>query len=388
MNSPLTAALQASSGYHPHGVCYLWERDLVWTHVVSDGLIALAYYSIPVGLVYFVRKRRDVPFDGLFVAFATFILACGTTHVMAIWTLWNPDFWAAAWVKVATAGASLATAAFMVPMLPKAILLPSPSDLRAKNEELEAAHHRIGELNGRLEAKVRELEVANADLRTFAYSISHDLKAPLRAMEGFSNALVEDCTESLDERCRDFAHRIAGGSARMSRLIDDLLEYSRLTLKELPASRVELGALLRDLGASLQSTIDETGADVSIEAEPDDVRAHPGTLTMALSNLLSNALTYVDPSRPPRVEIRSRRVDGVVRIAVRDNGIGVAEADQERIFRIFERLHGVERYGGTGIGLAAVAKGVERLGGRVGVVSKVGEGSEFWIEVPRWEGDT
>lgn len=384
MWNSLLLAVQQETGYHPHGVCYLWETDLVWTHVAGDGLTALAYYSIPLGLLYFVRKRGDVPFDWMFVAFAVFILACGTTHVMAIWTLWNPDFWASAWVKVVTAGASVATAVLMVPLLPRAIELPSPGQLREKNRELREAHDQITALNEELAAKVESLEAANADLRTFAYSMSHDLKAPLRAMEGFSGALIEDCGSALDERCQDYARRVAAGSRRMSDLIDDLLDYSRLALTDLPAARVKLGAVIDDVVSSLQPTAEKAGATVVTTTDDTEVTAHRGTVTTILTNLLTNALTYVDETRPPRIEIRVEPVDGSARVTVADNGLGIPAEHQERIFKVFERLHGMEQYGGTGIGLAVVSKGMTRMGGRFGVRSEVGEGSEFWIELPRW----
>lgn len=382
-NTMLLAA-QHEAEYHPHGVCYLWEADLVWTHVAGDGFTALAYYSIPLGLIYFVRKRRDVPFDWIFVAFAIFILACGTTHVMAIWTLWNPDFWVSAWVKVVTAGASVATAALMIPLLPKALELPSPAQLREKNEKLREAHRQITALNGELATKIASLEAANADLRTFAYSMSHDLKAPLRAMEGFSAALIEDCGSALDERCEDYARRVAAGSRRMSHLIDDLLDYSSLALKDLPVGRVELRAVIDEVVSSLQPTAEEMGATVVTAIDDTEVAAHRGTVTTILTNLLTNALTYVDEARRPRVEIRVEPVDGAARVTVVDNGLGIQAEHRERIFKVFERLHGVEQYGGTGIGLAVVSKGMERMGGRFGVRSEVGEGSEFWIELPRW----
>lgn len=380
--STVAAALQQEPGYHPHGVCYLWETDLVTAHVLGDGLTALAYYAIPLGLVYFIRKRGDVPFDWMFVAFAIFIVACGTTHVMAIWTLWNPDFWASAWVKIVTAGASIATAGLLVPMIPKAIALPSPAELREKNEELEKAHHRITTLNQELADKIDSLEAANADLRTFAYSMSHDLKAPLRAMEGFSAALLEDCGGSMDERCLDYARRVASSSERMGELIDDLLDYSRLSLKELSTSAIPLDSVVQEVVASLEPTAESEGGRISIKTEGVEALAHRGTVTMVLTNLVTNALKYVDEARPPEVEVRLESENDTARITVADNGLGIAPEHHEQIFRVFERLHGVEEYGGTGIGLAVVAKGMERMGGRYGVRSEVGQGSEFWIELP------
>ena len=339
--------------YHPHGVCYLWESELLWTHAISDGLITLAYYSIPVGLVYFVRKRKDLPFNWMFVAFAAFIVACGTTHAMAIWTLWEPDYWASAGVKVVTAGASLATAALMVPLIPKALALPSPA----------------------------QLEEANRELDSFAYSVSHDLQAPLRAMEGFAVALLEDYASDLDEHGQEYAERIAGASRRMSRMVDELLEYSRLVRADLRLVPLKVEPLVADVLDTVMPRIRETGAEVAVDVGVETVRAHRTTLHRMLTNLVVNALTYVEEDATPRITIGAERRNGRVRIVVEDDGIGIPPEYQDRVFDVFERLHSREEFEGTGIGLAEVRKGANRMGGSVGVDSEPGRGSRFWIEL-------
>src|SRR5919202_1662453 len=118
-----------SEGFIPHGHCYLWKPELVWLHIVSDSLIALAYYSIPFMLVYFVRQRRDVPYPGIFLMFGSFIIACGTTHLLEVWTLWHPTYWLSGLLKAFTAIVSLYTAVELVPLVPKALDLPSPTQL-------------------------------------------------------------------------------------------------------------------------------------------------------------------------------------------------------------------------------------------------------------------
>src|SRR5713101_9011523 len=131
------SSLLTSPEFMPHGFCYLWDRDLIWLHVVSDVLIALAYFSIPITLVYFVRKRRDLPFHWMFLMFGLFIFGCGTTHLMEIWTLWHGTYRLAGIIKAVTAGASLVTAALIVPLVPRALALPSPSQLRSANLKLQ-----------------------------------------------------------------------------------------------------------------------------------------------------------------------------------------------------------------------------------------------------------
>ncbi|MEA5506535.1 ATP-binding protein [Halotia wernerae UHCC 0503] len=135
--SELWINLFSSGSFIPHGHCYLWQTDLVWLHLISDALIALAYYSIPATLFYFVRKRQDLPFDWIFLLFSTFIVACGTTHIMDIWTLWHPTYWLSGLVKAITAIISVITAIELVPLVPQALALPSPAQLEQTNQELQ-----------------------------------------------------------------------------------------------------------------------------------------------------------------------------------------------------------------------------------------------------------
>ena len=129
--------LLASNLFIPHGHCYLWKTGLVWLHIISDSLIALAYYSIPVALIYFVQKREDLPYNWLFLSFGAFIVSCGTTHIMDVWTLWYPTYWLSGFLKALTAFASVYTAIALVPIIPKALALPSPAQLEAINRQLE-----------------------------------------------------------------------------------------------------------------------------------------------------------------------------------------------------------------------------------------------------------
>ncbi len=152
-----------ASDFMAHGYCYLWRPEIVWLHVVSDTLITLAYYSIPVTLVYFVRKRRDLPFNWMFLMFGAFILGCGTTHLMEVWTIWHGTYRLAGIIKLITAGLSVSTAVALVPLIPKALALPSSARLEAANRELEQeasnrqhAEKEINKLNESLERRVIE----------------------------------------------------------------------------------------------------------------------------------------------------------------------------------------------------------------------------------------
>jgi PAS domain S-box-containing protein len=240
---------------------------------------------------------------------------------------------------------------------------------------------RIEELNAALARQNRELAAANQELDAFSYSISHDLRAPLRAMQGFSEALLEDYGERLDPTGRDYAQRIAGAGRQMDALIQDLLAYSRLVRAEVSLSPVSLETVVADACGVLEMEVKERGGEIVVERPLGRVLAHRAVLGQIVTNLLGNAVKFMRPDTAPRVRVRSEAERGRVRLWVEDNGIGIAPEHRERIFRAFERLHGVDRYPGTGIGLAIVQKGATRLGGQAGVESEPGVGSRFWVEL-------
>jgi PAS domain S-box-containing protein len=238
-----------------------------------------------------------------------------------------------------------------------------------------------------LEQTVRErtaaLEAANAQLESFAYSVSHDLRAPLRGMHGLAHALLEDHGSRLDERAREYANRIIAEAALLDRLIQDLLAYSRLTRIDVALEAVDVIDVVAAALHNLDGDIRATHATVDVASDLPRLRANRAVLIQVLTNLISNAVKF--GGQRPIVRVRADSYGGSARIWVEDQGIGISPQHHERIFRAFERLHGPERYPGTGIGLAIVRKGIERLGGRVGVESEVGRGSRFWFELPRAE---
>ncbi len=226
-----------------------------------------------------------------------------------------------------------------------------------------------------------QLEAANKELESFAYSVSHDLRAPLRAMEGFANALLEDYADRLDATGRDYARRVVAAAQHMDTLIQDLLAYSRLSRAPLKPGTVSLDSVLGEVIHQFNSDITKTGAQIRIERPLPEVVGDHATLVQVLSNLLSNAIKFVEPGAIPSINIRAEEKNSRVRLWVEDTGIGIAPEYHHRIFRIFERLQGVESYPGTGIGLAIVKKGLERMGGQIGVESTPGRGSRFWLDL-------
>ncbi|MDX1624524.1 MAG: PAS domain S-box protein [Gemmatimonadota bacterium] len=214
--------------FMPHGMCYLWQPSLLWLHAISDGLIALSYFAIPVALVYLVhRKRADLPFHWLFGFFAAFIVACGATHVMNVWTLWNPDYWLSGGVKVVTAIASLGTAILLVPVLPKVLALKSPYELERMNAELEDA-------NRRLEREVAERKRAEEELRHREQQLADAQR--IARMGSWEWEIGEDRVEWSDEMCRIYGVERAG----------DGLDYDEFLDRVHPEDRERADRAVRD----------------------------------------------------------------------------------------------------------------------------------------------
>ncbi|MBD2017001.1 PAS domain S-box protein [Microcoleus sp. FACHB-53] len=298
----------------------------------------------------------------------------------------------------------------------------------------EQLQNYAAELEQRVIERTTELQEANEALEVFVYSASHDLRAPLRGIQGLAQVLLEDYGELFDSEGQLYAQRLVISAQEMSALLQDLLEYSRLSRAEINLQRVNLGSIVATALTQIQTELQSQHAQVRVEIPSFEVMGHRATLIQVVTNLITNAIKFVPPdvqpqvriwvektgfgeqghqslsedenttqlqprddnkTSPPDVRTPSRytirndwvapatAVSANIRLWLEDNGIGIEPRHQETIFQAFERLHGVESYPGTGMGLAIVRKGVERMGGRVGVESQPGEGSRFWIELPQ-----
>ncbi|MBU7582660.1 MAG: CHASE3 domain-containing protein [Nostoc sp. TH1S01] len=243
------------------------------------------------------------------------------------------------------------------------------------------------ELEQRVLQRTAELQEVNQDLEAFNYSVSHDLRAPLRTMQGFAQALLEDYSDQLDSSGQSYLHYIAEGALQMDTLITDLLNYSRLSRVQIQMQPVDLNNVVREALKQLDVQIKEHQAQIKIDNSLPQVMAHRSTLVQVLTNLLSNAIKFVKPDDLPIIQIYSEEYihndTSWIKLWIADNGIGIAPEHQERIFRVFERLHGIEVYPGTGIGLAIVRKALERMGGLCGVESQLNTGSRFFFTLPK-----
>lgn len=255
-------------------------------------------------------------------------------------------------------------------------------DLWKQRRELEARAEALRVANEDLAERAQQLSLANRELESFCYTIAHDLRAPLRAMEGLTALLLEEYTEKLDPSAQDYGIRIRTAAARMDQMIQELLAYSRLSLLSIEAQPVQLSSAVKDALSQLTWDLEQRNAKLSVKESSLYVLGNYAILVQVLVNLVSNALKFVQEGKTPEIKIHDQLSDGMVRVWVEDNGIGIAPEHQDRIFRIFERLHGRENYAGTGVGLAIVHKSVQRMNGRVGLESDLGTGSRFWFELP------
>ncbi len=237
------------------------------------------------------------------------------------------------------------------------------------------------ELEARVEERTRELREKVAELEAFSYTLSHDLRSPLRAMRGFARLAAEEGAGKIGAKGADYLVRVEAAGERLDQLIADALAYSRVGNQELRLEAVALEPLIDGLIAQLPS-LQEPRARVQVVGPLGAVRAHGPLLAQCVANLLDNAVKFTAAGAMPCVAVAAERQGAKLRLRVRDNGIGVPPAQHERIFYLFARLHGEAAYPGTGVGLAIVQRAITRMGGRVGVESDGVNGSTFWFELP------
>lgn len=258
-------------------------------------------------------------------------------------------------------------------------------DIQARKQAEAERDRLLADLEQRVSERTADLQNVVDDLNTFTYTISHDLRAPLRALQGFGDALLEDYNDRLPHEGQEYIRHIVGAAEQMDQLLQDLLAYSRFSRADLQLQPINLGNVVEHALEQVADQIEQHHAHVTVDMGMPEVIGHYMTLVHIIANLLTNAVKFSVRDVEPQVYVWAEQRANNTRLLVRDQGIGIDSADFERIFQVFERLHGSETYQGTGIGLAIVRKGIERMGGRAGVISKLGEGSTFWIELPSRE---
>jgi signal transduction histidine kinase len=357
-------------GLAPHGYCLLWEPSLVWTHVVSDIFIALAYFSIPFILGQLLTRRKDIEFGWMIGLFGIFIFACGMTHVMGIVTLWVPAYGLEAIIKVITALASVATAALLLPLLPRLVALPSPAQLQRANEALRYE----AEMREKTEAMLRQSQKMEA-IGQLTGGMAHDFNNLLGVV--ISN--LDRVRRQGGEGTSRALENALAGAERAAELVDQLLAFARQ--KPLQTAEHDLNAVIRGLDELIPTTL---GASVQtafdLDPEPLVANIDRALLENAIINLALNSRDAMPDGGTLRVATR-RRDDGGAEITVSDTGCGMSE---ETIARAIEPFFTTKPLGkGSGLGLSQVAGSIEQMGGRVEIESEQGTGTTVRLLFPR-----
>jgi signal transduction histidine kinase len=252
------------------------------------------------------------------------------------------------------------------------------SAMRAAQEKLKAHAY---ELEARVRERTARLEETVAELESFSYSLSHDMRAPLRAIQSFSELVLTDYGERIPEAVQ-YLQKVINAAGRLDRLIQDVLSFARLSRSEMRLMPIEPAGLVQEI-IHERPELQPPRANVAVRGPLLKVQGHEASLTQCFTNLLHNAVKFVPPGVMPQVDVYSEAHDDKVRLCVRDNGIGIDREGRDRLFAIFQRLPTLHPYQGIGVGLAIVRKAAERMNGKVGVESTPGQGSTFWIELPK-----
>ena len=380
-----------SSMFSPHGICLLWEPELIWLHVVSDAVIAVSYFSIPVALSIFVSKRRDVDFGWIFWAFALFIMACGVTHVMSIITLWVPIYGIEGIVKLLTATASIVTAVILWPLLPKLLAIPSPSQLRAA----ELALAREGMQRREAEDMLRQSQKMEA-IGQLTGGVAHDFNNLLTIISGnleIAERSLQNWSDATRERLTRVIANAANGAQRAAMLTQRLLAFARR--QPLDPRPIGVNQLLGGMSDFFKRTL---GENIDLEfvggAGLWPVEVDPAQMEATILNLVVNARDAMADRGKLTIETSNAFIDEsysqhnadipvgqYVLIAVSDTGSGMSREIQEKAFDPFFTTK--QPGHGTGLGLSQVYGFVKQSGGHVKIYSEVDQGTTIKIYLPR-----
>ena len=376
--------------FMPHGHCYLWRPDILWTHVISDAIVGLAYFSIPVTLLYFLRRRPDIPFPAVVVLFATFIVLCGSGHLLEIVTVWHPVYALQGVEKAATALASILTAAAMVPLTPQVLAMRTPAELQ---REIDKAVDRLRET----QAQLMQTEKM-ASLGALVAGVAHEVNTPIGVGVTAASTLHAGAAELRRQydagglRRSDLERFVAMADEssqiilrNLQRAADLVQSFKQVAVDQSSGERrvFPVRDYLDEILLSLGPRLKKTPHAVTLEC-PEALRAdsYPGALAQIVTNLINNSLLHAWPGDARgAIRIEVREDAGTVLMDYRDDGVGIAP---EHLARLFEPFFTTKRgAGGSGLGMHIVYNLVtQRLGGRIRVASEPGRGIHVHIGFP------
>jgi signal transduction histidine kinase/CheY-like chemotaxis protein len=385
---PKLAANLFASGFGedsfmPHGFCYLWVPQLWLMHVSSDLLIGLSYVAISSTLVYLIyRARRDIPFSWIFLAFGVFIVACGMTHFMEVWTIWHATYWLSGYVKLLTASVSVATAVVLPFLVPKVfMLIESVKISEERKAQLETAHYEL--------AEARDAALEATRLKSeFLANMSHELRTPLNAIIGYSEILSEDAEDSGREDELADLQKIRSAGKHLLALINDVLDLSKIEAgkMEVHLETFEVLPMLDEVVSTITPLVTKNENRLEVRGANDlgTVNADLTKVRQALFNLLSNACKFTSGGVITLAVARERRDEADwLRFAVSDTGIGISPEQMKKLFQAFSQADAStsRKYGGTGLGLLLSRRFCQMMGGEITVESTPGVGSTFTIHL-------
>lgn len=379
------------SEFMPHGHCYFWRPDILWTHVISDAVIALSYFSIPVMLIYFLRRRPDLPFPTMIALFAAFIVLCGTGHVLEIWTIWTPVYALQGVEKAATALVSMATAVALVPVIPRALSMRTPAEIQKKVDE--AVH----------ELKLAQAQLIQnekmASLGSGVAGVAHEINTPVgvgvtaaSTLQSLSRGISEKFGSqtltrsdlehylSATQECADIILR------NMQRAASLIQSFKQVAVDQTGGQRrrFSMRRYIDEVLLSLAPQIKRAPHPIVVSC-PDSLTldSYPGAIAQILTNLIGNSLVHAFPDgRSGRIEITASSDGDRVTLAYSDDGVGVPPEHLSKLFEPFFTTRRSE--GGSGLGLHIVYNlATQTLGGTIDVRSHPGEGLQVFIVFPR-----
>ncbi|MVM37588.1 two-component sensor histidine kinase [Spirosoma sp. HMF3257] len=359
--------LTDTSDWPPRWYCGRWTDFHGWLYIASDLMIWLAYMVIPLVLIRYLFVKKGVPLPGVFWLFGAFILLCGLTHLIDVVIFWIPIYRISALIRFLTGIVSIATVVALFRYFDEAV------GLRTSKEY----EH---ELLFRQQA-VMELTRSNEELQQFAYVASHDLQSPLKTISNYLNLLNMKYGSQLPADAHKLVETSTNAAERMRVLINDLLDFSRVG-NEVAFTPVDLNQLVAEILEEQQAEIRASDATIDVGPLPT-MMAHYTDFKQVFQNLISNGLKYRRSTVAPHIQIRAIDEVNQFCFSITDNGIGIERQYFERVFQIFQRLHGRNEFSGTGIGLATCKKVVDIYGGHIWIESTVGVGTTFYFTIPK-----